>query len=54
MSLGPIAQNRRMTVMMPVGKGENGAIVQQPITLNQDAIYVCQLLAINPEDLVVR
>jgi hypothetical protein len=28
MSLGPIAQNRRMTVMMPVGKGENGAMVQ--------------------------
>jgi len=54
MSLGPLAQNRRMTVMLPTGKGENGALIQQAYTLNQDAIYVCKLLAINPDDLVVR
>jgi hypothetical protein len=25
-----------------------------PFVLNQDALYVCQLLAINPDDLVLR
>lgn len=43
------AGNRRMTVSQPMAGSLNGAF-----SLNQDAIYVCQLLAINPDDLVVR
>jgi hypothetical protein len=28
--------------------------LNQPFVLNQEALYVCQLLAINPDDLVIR
>ena len=28
--------------------------LSQPFVLNQEALYVCQLLAINPDDLVLR
>ncbi len=46
----PPGQNRRSTL---VGSQISGA-PPQLLSMNQDAIYVCQLLAINPDDLIIR